>query len=275
MMAMACGLQSQGQPASGRTLLAQSTFDVPDELDGWWVAGDGTPPLWRAPGHIEAGDRAKGESWWWLAPSKFLQRRDTLFGAVLELDITQSETNPTRYQVNTDGLLVRFEGRGPKGGNRAIVCVQTPVPAPSWTRYTVRLDFNNEWHIDGRAGPPATEEDVRAVLATAENMMIRGEYSKRRDTGTLDNVRLWIQGDATPSPTLRIVRLGDGRLRLEWTATDEGWRLQSATELIEAGAPDAAEIWRPTEVEISRNGLLHFAIVTVDEGTRFFRLVSQ
>lgn len=273
-MAIACGLQCPAQPTPGYALFTQSTFDVLDDLDGWWVAGDAVPPVWRAPGHLEAGDRAKGESWWWLAPSKFLARRDALFGAVLELDISQSETDPTRYQDNTDGLLIRFEGRGPKGGKRAIVCVHAPVPTSSWTHYTVTLDFKNEWHVDGRAGPPATEEDVRAVFATAENFMIRGEYSKRRDTGTLDNVRLWIQGEDMLSPALRIVRLGDGRLRLEWTAADEGWRLQTATELIEAGAPNAAEIWQPMDVEISRNGLHHFAIVTVNETIRFFRLVN-
>jgi hypothetical protein len=61
-------------------------------------------------------------------------------------------------------------------------------PGTDWTPFSVRLSASAGWRWNWNA--PATQEQIRQVLANPTSLEIRGEYHTGLDVGGLDNVVL-------------------------------------------------------------------------------------
>jgi hypothetical protein len=76
------------------------------------------------------------------------------------------------------------------GSDGTTIGYNIDVPGPTWTRYTVPLSPTG-WHMgDRNTGDPVTENDLRSVLASLENVQILGEWQTSPDRSELDNVVL-------------------------------------------------------------------------------------
>ena len=59
-------------------------------------------------------------------------------------------------------------------------------PGTGWTPFSLKLAAGAGWRRNWNA--PATQEQIRRVLADATSLEIRGEYHTGPDHGALDNV---------------------------------------------------------------------------------------
>jgi len=104
------------------------------------------------------------------------------------------------------------------------------------------------------------------VLASLENLMIRGDYCLGTTPGSLDDVALLLpQQSPAPGWVLEILRLDADRLMLRWPALAIGWQL-------EATGSFTAPAWEPvldTPVVVNGMNTVTFA-PTLEQ--RFFRL---
>jgi hypothetical protein len=67
------------------------------------------------------------------------------------------------------------------------------TPATGWTPFSVRLTAGPGWRWNWNS--PATQEQIRSVLADATSLEIRGEYYTGPDEGALDSVVLTAGGE--------------------------------------------------------------------------------
>jgi hypothetical protein len=174
-------------PSAG---LAASTFD--SGLDGWAVTGDGISPAWQAAGgnpggHAQATDLVGGDTWYWVAPAKFLGDQSAAYGGTLHFELKQSLTE----EPFTD-LDVMLEGR-----ELSLFYDTDYDPAQVWTSYTLILNAEVGWRTLGDQFLPATAAEIRAVLSDLVALHIRGEFQLGDDVGGLDNVIL-----SGPDPSL-------------------------------------------------------------------------
>lgn len=172
---------AQTQPR-GRLIVAH---DFSTSTQGWLVSGDTglTVPEFHAAGgqpggYISNVDEALGETWYFLAPDTVLKQLPAAEHGLLSYDIEQSAEGPGFLD---DDVIIT----GPAG---RLSYRFRSTPGTSWTTFSVALSAAAGWRWNWNT--PATQEQIRRVLAGATSLEIRGEYYTGPDVGSLDNVVL-------------------------------------------------------------------------------------
>ncbi len=158
--------------------------------DGWRVTGDVEEETTKPTYHNEGGnpggylsgeDKEKGQTWFWIAPDKFLGDKSSYLGGSLTYDLKQEPA--TNLFEREDVTLA-----GPERTLHYKYSEKSDYPDTTWTHYEVPLR-PDEWMVKG-SDDTATSRQMRAVLSELENIHIRGEYRAGNDVGGLDNVIL-------------------------------------------------------------------------------------
>lgn len=178
------------QPDAKGAALAASTFD--SNAEGWTVIGDAITPVWQATGgnpggYLQAIDEVGGDTWFWVAPPKFLGNKAATYGGMLSFDLRQSAIEDPFWDLD---LVL-------EGGGLTLAYDFPADPGTAWTSYAVILHEEVGWRRWGDEVVPATAADMQAVLADLIALRVRGEFQNGEDTGSLDNVIL-----SGPSPGL-------------------------------------------------------------------------
>lgn len=165
-----------------RTLVAH---DFESSTHGWLVSGDtgaSGPRLHAAGGdpggYISHEDEAMGETWYFRAPGSVLEALAAAEHGTLGYSLKQSADVPG---VLDDDIIIS----GPAG--RLSFRFATS-PGTGWTRFSVELTAGAGWRWNWNA--PASQEQIRSVLATPTSLEIRGEYHTGPDEGALDSLVL-------------------------------------------------------------------------------------
>ena len=165
-----------------RTLVAH---DFESSRQGWLVSGDTgeSEPQRHATGgdpgaYISHADEAVGETWYFRAPESVLRALAAAENGTLSYSLKQSAEIPG--VVDDDVIIVGPAGR---------LSYRFPTsPGTAWTSFSVRLTAGAGWRWNWNA--PASQEQMRRVLANPTSLEIRGEYHTGPDQGALDNVVL-------------------------------------------------------------------------------------
>ena len=166
--------------------LASSTFE--NDADGWALSGngDGTGPTLQGNGgnpggHLCGKDVKDGDTWYFVAPAKYLGNRTTAYGKRITWDLKQEKT------FN----LIRGRDVVLNGGGLALTYNVRSAPGTEWTPFSVSLDDTSGWLVENGAtqGMAVTAEDLKSVLRNLTSLRIRGEfYDGPNDSACLDNV---------------------------------------------------------------------------------------
>ena len=144
--------------------------------------GQSEPQLHVAGGHpggyISHVDEALGETWYFRAPESVLRALPAAENGTLSYSLKQSADEPG--VLDDDVIIV-----GPAG--RLSFRFATS-PGTGWTPFSVKLTAGAGWRWNWNA--PASQEQIRRVLANPTSLEIRGEYHTGPDEGALDNVVL-------------------------------------------------------------------------------------
>jgi len=162
----------------------RSTFDV--EEDGWFVIGDVNALTWTGiggnpSGFVRASDRGDGKYWTFQAPAKFLGDRSALYGQILTWDLATNRAEG-KATGRPDAML--------SGGGLTLLFDASSNPGTSFTNFTVALTESGGWRIGTVKGKVPTRAEFDRVLACITDIQLRGEFSGKLDTGSLDNVFL-------------------------------------------------------------------------------------
>lgn len=159
--------------------------DFSGSAQGWLISGDTglTEPEFEATGGNPGGyianvDEALGETWYFRAPDSLLQQLPAAAGGTLSFELEQSAPEPGF--LDDDVVIVGPAGR--------LSYRFRYSPGTSWTAFSVKFSGDAGWRLNWNA--PASDEQIRNVLAHATILEIRGEYYTGPDRGGLDNVRL-------------------------------------------------------------------------------------
>ena len=165
-----------------RTLVAH---DFEGSTHGWLVSGDTgavAPQVHASDGHpggyISYADEALGETWYFRAPDSVLRALPAAEHGTLSYSLKQSADVPG---VLDDDIIIV----GPAG--RLSFRFATS-PGTDWTPFSVTLTAGAGWRWNWNA--PASQEQIRRVLANPTSLEIRGEYHTGPDEGGLDTVVL-------------------------------------------------------------------------------------
>jgi alkaline phosphatase D len=165
-----------------RTLVAH---DFETSAQGWLVSGDtgSTEPMFHPSGgspggHISNVDEALGETWYFRAPDSLLKQLVSAADGTLSYSLKQSAETPS--VLDDDVIIV-----GPAG--RLSYRFSSP-PGTGWTPFSVKLSAAAGWRWNWNA--PASQDQIRRVLANPTSLEIRGEYHTGPDEGALDTVVL-------------------------------------------------------------------------------------
>jgi hypothetical protein len=132
-------------------------------------------------GRIAGRDEEIGETWYFRAPPAVLQHLPAAEDGVLTFSLKQS-TDVDGGFLDDDVVIVGKAGRvGYRFGRGS-------APGTEWTRFSVRLSASAGWRWNG--GGPATQAQLRSVLASPISLEIRGEYTTGPDEAFLDNFEL-------------------------------------------------------------------------------------
>jgi hypothetical protein len=175
------GGRAQSLPQE-RTLVAH---DFESSAHGWLVSGDtgpSVPQLHAAGGHpggyLSYVDEAAGETWYFRAPGSVLSALRAAENGTLSYSLKQSADEPGF--LDDDVVIVGPAGR---------LSYRFPTSAGTgWTPFSVKLSAGAGWRWNWSA--PATQEQIRRVLANPTSLEIRGEYHTGPDEGALDTVVL-------------------------------------------------------------------------------------
>jgi tetratricopeptide (TPR) repeat protein len=196
--------------------LREFLFDAPAEGAQGWQVSDGErftgKGVWMAD-PVSEGGRGGGHFTFYertgdnlnsnFVFSPLLPRggRLALVGGLLEFQIRVSEEDPDPLRRNINVTLM---GGGKKLHYRPPSRVRT-----RWRTITVPLDVTGRWTVDLPNGIPATEADLREVLARLDEIIIQAEYSKgaANERTDIDNVRLWDNASA-PQRTVELQEAG-------------------------------------------------------------------
>jgi hypothetical protein len=158
------------------------THDFDASAQGWLVAGDtGTvEPGFQAEGgksggYILGDDEALGETWYFRAPDSVLAELAAADGGSLSYSLKQSSTDAGFLE---DDIIL--EGAAGRLSYRF-----RTAPGTDWTDFSVTLTAAAGWRWNWNA--PATEEQIRSVLANPIRLDIRGEFRTGPDVGGLDD----------------------------------------------------------------------------------------
>jgi hypothetical protein len=177
-----------GCAAANTTNRVLVTHDFDASAQGWLVASDtGTvEPGFQAEGgksggYISGDDEALGETWYFRAPDSVLAELPGADGGSLSYCLKQSSADAGFLE---DDIIIE----GPAG--RLSYRFRT-APGTDWTDFSVTLTAAEGWRWNWNA--PATQEQIRSVLANPTHLDIRGEYRTGPDVGGLDDFVLWGQ----------------------------------------------------------------------------------
>jgi hypothetical protein len=164
-----------GAPAivSGFDLDDQGWSTDKDARDFRWVSSGGNPG-----GYVAADDVGTGEYWRFAAPDAYLGDLSAYYGQRLSYDVIQlgpvgGVTNQNDVEIAGPGGTLAYRFGNP--------------PADAWTGFSVRIVAGAGWTV---GGAPATEQQIRDVLAEVTSLSLRGEFRVGADSAGLDNVRL-------------------------------------------------------------------------------------
>lgn len=157
---------------------------------GWLISGDtgeSAPKFHAAGGHpggyISHADEAMGETWYFRAPETVLRSLAAAENGTLSYSLKQSAEIPG--VLDDDVIIVGAAGR--------LSYRFVTSPGTGWTPFSVKLTAGAGWRWNWNA--PASQEQIRRVLAEPTSLEIRGEYHTGPDEGALDNVVLTAGGD--------------------------------------------------------------------------------
>lgn len=165
-----------------RTLVVH---DFTATTHGWFVSGDtgAAEPHRHATGgdpggYISHADEALGETWYFSAPPSVLNALSAAEQGTLTYSLKQSE--PVVGIFEDDIVIVGPAGR---------LSYRFPYsPGTGWTSFTVTFAATAGWRWNWNR--PASQEQIRSVLANPTSLEIRGEYHTGPDEGALDTVVL-------------------------------------------------------------------------------------
>ena len=178
LVALACAVAG-AQTRLGPTLVSH---DFTTSAQGWSISGDSrtAPPVFNASGGQPGGcitgvDEALGETWYFHAPIAVVQQLPSALNGTMSFSFKQSGTAVSLIDddIVITGPAGRLSYRFPTG------------PGTVWRDYSVRLSVSEGWTWNWNA--PATEAQLKSVLAGATRLEIRGEYVTGDDEGSLDN----------------------------------------------------------------------------------------
>ena len=178
--------EAQSHAAQTGGTLVGFGFATSDE--GWRIATDSgtadprfTLSGGNPAGHITGVDEALGETWYFVAPPAAVQQLPAAENGTISFSLKQS-TDIDGGFLDDDIVIVGTAGRlGYRFGPGA-------APGTSWKEFSVRLSASEGWRWNWSS--PATQEQIRSVLAAPLSLAIRGEYYTGEDEGSLDNFRL-------------------------------------------------------------------------------------
>lgn len=187
---------ADGQPVTGATARILIRHEFTASNDGWrlttdtgsadaaFAAAGGDPG-----GHIGGTDEEIGETWYFRAPLAVLQHLPAAENGVISFSLRQS-TDVDGGFLDDDVVIAGETGRiGYRFGRGS-------VPGTAWKRFSVRLSASAGWRWNGSG--PATQAQIRSVLAAPVSLEIRGEYTTGADEGFLDNFELKAAGPGEP-----------------------------------------------------------------------------
>jgi hypothetical protein len=161
-----------------RTLVAH---DFEKSPHGWLVSGDTGPsePKLHAAGgnpggYISYVDEAVGETWYFRAPASVRSALAAAEHGTLSYSLKQSADQPS--VLDDDVIIIGPEGR--------LSFRFATSPGTGWTTFSVKLSADAGWRWNWNA--PASQEQMRRVLANPTSLEIRGEYATGADDGALD-----------------------------------------------------------------------------------------
>jgi serine/threonine protein kinase len=138
---------------------------------------------WAVRGEDASPSSRPSSYWGWQAPAKYRGNQSRLFGRDLtyRLFLTQVEANAVKSRK------WMFDGSVILSGAGKSLCLngRTAPTAGRWLDQRVRLDGSGGWTLDDR---PATDADLREVLANVTDLFIKGEYCTTAHAGYLANV---------------------------------------------------------------------------------------
>lgn len=183
---LACAAAVALSTSCGLPALASSLFEGDDE--GWQLSGNGAQTRvelrkdgGNPNGNICGKDAQDGDTWYFVAPGKYLGNVTAAYGKRLIFDLKQyTYFNQIRGR---DVVL--------NGGGLAVTWYSRYAPGLEWTPYSVTLDDQSGWVVDEPTGhgPPATADDLKRVLGNLTALRLRGEfYDGPNDVACLDNV---------------------------------------------------------------------------------------
>ena len=172
-------------PSTSRTLVRH---EFTESNQGWrlttdtgiadadFAAAGGDPG-----GRIAGRDEEIGETWYFRAPLAVLQQLPAAENGVISFSLRQS-TDVDGGFLDDDVVIIGESGRlGYRFGRGS-------APGTAWKRFSVRLSASAGWTWNGSG--PATQAQLRSVLASPLSLEIRGEYTTGPDEGFLDNFDL-------------------------------------------------------------------------------------
>jgi len=174
-------------------ITVSSTFDTDD--DDWLAVGDSqssTPTYLSTEGNpggtIQVDDNVVGGVWYYQAPDKFLNDKSLAYNQTLTFDLWQKHYASTMLFESSDVVL--------KGAGLILTIDAGAYPTlwETWTGYSVPLKEGVGWMKvtaqTSLVGTVATQAEIQAVLASLDQLLIRGEFITGADTGRLDNVNM-------------------------------------------------------------------------------------
>jgi hypothetical protein len=146
-------------------------FEVRAEPGNRWLFATGVPAR---------------EYWGWLAPRKFTGDQSDKFGRLLTYRLRADTPKPAPKRKDANVQRVRLSG----GGLSVMLYDRADVkqPAGQWRGYAHRLDASGGWQL--LFNRPASDDDLRTVLANLGEVWINMGHLSGDGTGGLDDVVL-------------------------------------------------------------------------------------
>lgn len=176
---------ARAQPSQLPTGRVLAHFEFTTSSQGWRIVGDTDPmpPLFhpeggQAGGCIEGIDQALGETWYFTAPAETVALLPAALDGTLSYWLRQSGD---QVSLNDDDIVII--------GNAGRLSYRFPTsPTTAWTPLSVRLTASAGWVWNWNK--PATDAQMRELLAAPSQLLIRGEYVTGDDRASLDTVVL-------------------------------------------------------------------------------------
>jgi serine/threonine protein kinase len=208
------------RPGEQEKIRVVNSFFRRGDNDGWTTknwdwSGNATDPVQVHPADapedwvnywLFAKDRNQHQEWGWHAPAKYHGNHLDKFGKTLKYNLfTSLSQNPpqTDWYVKLDG-----------GGATIFVDGSTlkPPDTGNWKDYRIFLDSRGKWkkfNRDGKPSRPATDDDIKKVLADVTDLRLKGEFGTSKHVGCLgyvifgadDELHLVPSDKPEPAPT--------------------------------------------------------------------------